>query len=98
MILEFFKITLIDFSLATELSQENHEAIEFKNLEGNLAYFSPEQTGRMNRSLDYRTDFYSLGILFYEILTATLPTFTETDSLGIVHSHLAKIPRHELIK
>lgn len=85
-------IKLINFSIATQLSQESNETIEFKNLEGALAYFSPEQTGRMNRLLDYRSDFYSLGILFYEILTGTLP-FTETDPLEIIHSHLAKIPR-----
>lgn len=58
---------------------------------------SPEQTGRMNRSIDYRTDFYSLGVTFYEILTGNLP-FNCTDPLEIIHSHIAKqpIPPHEI--
>jgi predicted ATPase/signal transduction histidine kinase/CheY-like chemotaxis protein len=58
---------------------------------------SPEQTGRMNRGLDYRTDFYSLGVTFYELLTGQLP-FTTTDVLELVHCHIAKqpIPPHEV--
>jgi serine/threonine protein kinase len=52
---------------------------------------SPEQTGRMNRTLDYRTDFYSLGVTFYELLTGQLP-FTTTDILELVHCHIAKQP------
>ncbi|MBD0300762.1 MAG: AAA family ATPase, partial [Tolypothrix sp. T3-bin4] len=67
-------------------------------LEGTLAYLSPEQTGRMNRSLDYRTDFYSLGITFYELLTGQLP-YNTSDTLELVHCHIAKqpIPPHELV-
>jgi PAS domain S-box-containing protein len=66
-------------------------------LEGTLAYISPEQTGRMNRWLDYRTDFYSLGVTFYELLTGQLP-FPTTDILELVHCHIAKqpVPPHEL--
>ena len=62
-----------------------------------LAYMAPEQTGRMNRSIDYRTDFYSLGITFYEILTGQLPYQTH-DSLELIHCHIAKppIPPHEI--
>src|SRR5919202_2029147 len=52
---------------------------------------SPEQTGRMNRSLDYRTDFYSLGVTFYELLTGQLP-FATTDALELIHCHIAKQP------
>lgn len=60
-------------------------------LEGTLAYISPEQTGRMNRGIDYRTDFYSLGVTFYELLTGELP-FQSNDPMELVHCHIAKLP------
>nr|WP_310427352.1 hypothetical protein [Chamaesiphon sp. VAR_48_metabat_135_sub] len=60
-------------------------------LEGTLAYISPEQTGRMNRGIDYRSDFYSLGVTFYQLLTGRLP-FYSTDSLELIYCHLAKQP------
>src|SRR4028118_714358 len=81
----------IDFGISTQLTRTNPT---FKNpnvLEGTLAYMSPEQTGRMNRTLDYRTDFYSLGVTFYELLTGQLP-FETTDALELVHCHIAKQP------
>ncbi|HEY9667746.1 MAG TPA: AAA family ATPase, partial [Coleofasciculaceae cyanobacterium] len=84
-------VKIIDFGISTQLTCTNPT---FKNphvLEGTLAYISPEQTGRMNRTLDYRTDFYSLGVTFYELLTGQLP-FTTTDILELVHCHLAKQP------
>ncbi|MCT7957061.1 ATP-binding protein [Laspinema palackyanum] len=84
-------IKLIDFGLSTVLSQEISTFRNPNLLEGTLAYISPEQTGRMNRSVDYRTDFYSLGITFYELLTGSLP-FLAQDPLELVHSHLAKPP------
>jgi len=59
--------------------------------EGTVAYLSPEQTGRMNRMLDYRTDFYSLGVTFYELLTGQLP-FPTQDVLELVHCQIAKPP------
>ncbi|HAX79693.1 MAG TPA: serine/threonine protein kinase, partial [Cyanobacteria bacterium UBA11372] len=59
--------------------------------EGTLPYLSPEQTGRMNRGIDYRTDFYSLGITFYELLTKQLPC-SGTDAMELVYCHLAKQP------
>lgn len=82
---------LYDFSISSQLTQESYESIELKNLEGTLAYLSPEQTGRMNRPIDYRSDFYSLGVTFYEMLTGTLP-FHSDDPLEVIHQHLAKMP------
>ncbi|MDP1772345.1 MAG: diguanylate cyclase [Methylobacter sp.] len=79
----------IDFGIATHLEQETQEAIGLRKLKGTLSYMSPEQTGRMNRSLDYRTDFYSLGISFYEMLTGR-PPFEADDPIEIIHCHLAK--------
>ena len=61
-------------------------------ISGTLAYMSPEQTGRMNRSVDYRTDLYSLGITFYEMLTGIVP-FWSDDPLELIHSHIARKPR-----
>jgi predicted ATPase/serine phosphatase RsbU (regulator of sigma subunit) len=86
------QLKLIDFSISTRLSRENPFLKNPERLEGTLAYMSPEQTGRMNRVLDYRTDFYSLGVSFYEMLTGGLP-FSASDSLELVHSHLAKPPQ-----
>ena len=59
--------------------------------DGNLGYISPEQTGRMNRMVDYRTDFYSLGIVVYALLTGVPPFVTE-DSAAMIHCHIAKRP------
>ncbi|RCJ26521.1 serine/threonine protein kinase [Nostoc sp. ATCC 43529] len=91
------QIKIIDFSIASRLSRENQAINDINLLQGNLAYMSPEQTGRMNRSIDYRTDFYSLGVTLYEMLTNKLP-FVADDPLELVHSHIAKIPvpPHEL--
>ncbi|MBD1828398.1 AAA family ATPase [Microcoleus sp. FACHB-61] len=90
-------IKIIDFGISTQLTSENPTLKNPNVLEGTLVYISPEQTGRMNRSLDYRTDFYSLGVTFYELLTGELP-FESTDALELVHCHIAKqpIPPHLL--
>ena len=85
------QLKIIDFGISTQLTRENYTIKNLNILEGTLAYMSPEQTGRMNRSLDYRTDFYSLGATFYELLTGQLP-FQSTDPLELVHSHLAQQP------
>ncbi|MDP5018948.1 MAG: AAA family ATPase, partial [Dolichospermum sp.] len=85
------EIKIIDFGISTLLTKENPILKNPHVLEGTLAYISPEQTGRMNRSLDYRTDFYSLGVTFYELLTNQLP-FATTDALELVHWHIAKQP------
>jgi predicted ATPase/signal transduction histidine kinase/tRNA A-37 threonylcarbamoyl transferase component Bud32 len=91
------QLKIIDFGISTQLSRENPTLKNPRVLEGTLAYLSPEQTGRMNRSLDYRTDFYSLGVTFYELLTGQLP-FPTTDALELVHCHIAQhaIPPHQI--
>ena len=61
------------------------------NLAGTLAYMAPEQTGRMNRSIDSRSDLYSLGVTLYEMLTGSLP-FTASDPMEWVHCHIARQP------
>src|ERR687885_507803 len=85
------QVKIIDFGISTQLTRENPTLKNPNVLEGTLAYMSPEQTGRMNRTLDYRTDFYSLGVTFYELLTGQLP-FETTDALELVHCHIAKVP------
>jgi histidine kinase len=82
---------LFNFDIASRLNAENPDFISPEQLDGNLAYISPEQTGRMNRSLDYRTDLYSLGVTLYELLTGQLP-FQATDMMALVYSHLAITP------
>ncbi|MGJ7509666.1 AAA family ATPase [Variovorax sp. GT1P44] len=84
-------IRLIDFSIASELSLERQNDALSRRLEGALRYMSPEQTGRMNRLLDYRSDFYSLGITLFELLTGELPFHAHT-VLEWVHSHIGKAP------
>ncbi|MEH2369352.1 trifunctional serine/threonine-protein kinase/ATP-binding protein/sensor histidine kinase [Nostoc sp.] len=85
------QVKLIDFSIASLLPRETQTLVNPNVLEGTLAYISPEQTGRMNRGIDYRTDFYSLGVTFYELLTGVLP-FESNDPMELVHSHIAKLP------
>lgn len=86
------RINLIDFGISTQLSQQGVELKSVNALEGTLAFISPEQTGRMNRSIDQRSDLYSLGITFYVMLTQQLP-FSSQDPLELVHQHIAKIPQ-----
>ncbi|WP_224244306.1 trifunctional serine/threonine-protein kinase/ATP-binding protein/sensor histidine kinase [Hyalangium gracile] len=88
---------LIDFGVATLQKVEHLEAAPTHLVEGTLAYMSPEQTGRMNRAVDYRTDFYSLGVTLYELLTGKRP-FHGRDALEWFHAHMAQTPRppHEL--
>ncbi len=91
------KAKIIDFGISTLLPRETIPPVSINVLEGTLAYISPEQTGRINRAVDYRTDFYSLGVTFYELLTNRLP-FEEKDLPALIHSHLAKqpAPPHEI--
>ena len=91
------QLKIIDLGISTVFSRKNPVIQNPTVLEGTLAYMSPEQTGRMNRSLDYRADFYSLGATFYELLTGKLP-FDTNDPLELVHAHMAKapVPPHEV--
>ncbi|MDJ0533203.1 MAG: AAA family ATPase [Xenococcaceae cyanobacterium MO_207.B15] len=92
------QLKIIDFGISTRLSQEFLTVCPPNQLEGTLAYIAPEQTGRMNRGIDYRSDFYSLGVTFYELLTNQLP-FETNDPMELVHCHIAQQPLsvHELI-
>jgi PAS domain S-box-containing protein len=85
------QLKLTDFSIASLLPKETQPLKHPSRLEGTLAYLSPEQTGRMNRGLDYRSDFYSLGVTLYELLVGTLP-FTAADLIALLHCHLAQQP------
>ncbi|MFO0576260.1 MAG: AAA family ATPase [Polyangia bacterium] len=85
------QVFVVDFGISTRLSQETIKATNPEALEGTLAYLSPEQTGRMNRPIDARTDFYSLGVTLYELLSGTLP-FPATTAMEFVHSHIARRP------
>ncbi|MDY6937966.1 MAG: AAA family ATPase [Cyanobacteriota bacterium] len=85
------QVKLIDFSISSLLPKETQEIQNPNVLEGTLAYLSPEQTGRMNRGIDYRSDFYSLGVTLYELFAGQLP-FNSSDPIELVHAHMAKIP------
>ncbi|MBT9312609.1 trifunctional serine/threonine-protein kinase/ATP-binding protein/sensor histidine kinase [Leptothoe kymatousa] len=85
------QVKLIDFSISSLLPKETQAIQNPKSLEGTLAYMAPEQTGRMNRVIDYRTDFYSLGVTLYQLLTGQLP-FPTADPLELIHCHMVKLP------
>jgi predicted ATPase/signal transduction histidine kinase/GAF domain-containing protein len=82
---------LTGFGLASRLPREHQNPDAPEVIAGTLAYMAPEQTGWMNRSIDARSDLYSLGITFYEMLTGMLP-FTAADPLEWVHCHIARQP------
>ncbi|MFP2924555.1 AAA family ATPase [Pyxidicoccus sp. 3LG] len=90
-------VQLLGFDIASRLTRDTAEATSPRRMEGTLAYLSPEQTGRMNRVVDYRTDFYSLGVTLYEMLVGQVP-FRSAEPLGVVHGHIAvaPVPPHEL--
>lgn len=85
------QVKLTDFSLASCLPREATPDQRYGTLEGTLAYISPEQTGRINRGIDYRTDYYSLGVTLYELLTGQRP-FSADTLMGLVYCHIAKLP------
>jgi PAS domain S-box-containing protein len=82
---------LMGFGTASRLPRERQSGQIPEYLVGTLSYMAPEQTGRMNRSIDSRSDLYSLGVTFYEMLTGTLP-FTASDPMELVHCHIARQP------
>jgi predicted ATPase/serine phosphatase RsbU (regulator of sigma subunit)/tRNA A-37 threonylcarbamoyl transferase component Bud32 len=85
------KAKIIDFGISSLLTRESPRPSTPNLLEGTLQYISPEQTGRMNHGVDYRTDFYSFGITLYEMLIGW-PPFQSDDPLELIHSHMARIP------
>ncbi|WP_321965272.1 AAA family ATPase [Paraburkholderia sp. J7] len=85
------RVWLTGFGIASRLSRERQAPDPPEFIAGTLAYMAPEQTGRMNRSIDSRSDLYSLGIIFYEMLTGRLP-FTASDPMEWVHCHIARQP------
>jgi predicted ATPase/signal transduction histidine kinase len=87
------RVQLIDFGIASRLPRETQEVKNPNLLEGTLPYLAPEQTGRMNRSVDYRADFYGLGMTFYEMLTCQTAFLSmSVDPMELVHCHIAKSP------
>ncbi len=84
-------VEFIDFALASRLTREQASWNTQSLQQDSLLYMAPEQTGRINRHIDYRSDFYSLGATLYELFTGQ-PPFNSTDSLQLLHSHIAKHP------
>ncbi len=84
-------LKVIDFGMSTMLNTE-HQSLEHSNMvRGTMTHISPEQTGRMNRKVDYRSDIYSLGITFYHMLSGVYPFFSD-DPLELIHYHIAREP------
>ena len=85
------QVWLMGFGIASRLPRERQRAEPPEFISGTLAYMAPEQTGRMNRSIDSRSDLYALGVTLYELLTGSLP-FTASDAMEWVHCHIARHP------
>src|SRR6202790_3045483 len=85
------QVWLMGFGIASRLPREHQSAEPPEFIAGTLAYMAPEQTGRMNRSIDSRSDLYAVGVTLYEMLTGALP-FTASDAMEWVHCHIAKQP------
>src|SRR5216683_695328 len=84
-------VWLMGFGIASRVPRERQAPEPPETITGTLAYMAPEQTGRMNRSVDSRSDLYALGVTFYELLTGALP-FTATDPIELIHCHIAREP------
>ena len=88
---DFGNVRLTRFGIASQLPREFQAPAPPEVIAGTLAYMAPEQTGRMNRSIDARSDLYSLGVTLYQMLTGTLP-FAAADPLEWIHCHIARQP------
>ena len=86
-----YTIKYLDFGISTQAELESFQGIELEASGGTLEYISPEQTGRTNRLIDYRSDLYSLGITLYQMICGSVP-FSARDPLELIHSHIAKLP------
>jgi hypothetical protein len=84
-------VRLTGFGLATRLPRERQAPVPPEFIVGTLVYMAPEQTGRMNRSVDARSDLYAVGVTLYEMLTGTLP-FAASDPMEWIHCHIARTP------
>ncbi|WP_338760275.1 AAA family ATPase [Bernardetia sp. ABR2-2B] len=84
-------VYIIDFGIASQFKRQKQNTELTNAMEGTVMYISPEQTGRVNRSVDVRTDLYSLGVTLYELFTESLP-FESSDMMELVHSHIALTP------
>ncbi len=93
------RVWLTGFGITSRLPRERQSPQPPEFIAGTLSYMAPEQTGRMNRSIDSRSDLYALGITLYEILAGSLP-FTASDPMELVHCHIARhpVPPHERVK
>src|ERR1700749_515521 len=92
-------VWLTGFGIASRLPRERQAPAPPEVIAGTLAYMAPEQTGRMNRSVDSRSDLYALGVTFYELLAGALP-FTAADPIELIHCHIARepVPLRELAR
>src|SRR5207302_6989517 len=84
-------VWLTGFGIASRLLREHQAPAPPEMIAGTLAYMAPEQTGRMNRSVDARSDLYALGVTLYELVTGSLP-FTASEPMEWVHCHIARRP------
>jgi signal transduction histidine kinase/serine/threonine protein kinase len=82
-------LRLTDFITPIDIREISHFIYNRGFVENTLAYTSPEQTGRINHRVDFSTDIYSLGIIFYQLLSGRLP-FKSDDPLELIHAHLAE--------
>ncbi|MBK8260901.1 MAG: AAA family ATPase [Nannocystis sp.] len=85
------QVQLIDFGIAAKVTREAPSLGALGAVQGTLAYISPEQTGRMSRGVDHRSDLYSLGVTLFELFVGH-PPFTAVDPAALIHAHIARLP------